>query len=239
MHACSAGQVASAQRLLEAGARVDIAVPKTGVTPLMLACMRNSADLVKLLLEHKAAVNAADADGRSVLVRSIANALRGKTSADLIGMLLDAGADTEARDTDSLTPLMMAAVAGNTSLLELLIRRKAAVGATDACGVPAIEQAAIYGHEKAVELLARFGAERVQLPSPICEPRKCPICAGLPNCASADNARNEELPPAHKRLLWKDRASPVCPYCRTRYSFSNEYEFGIPSIDVDTLERQK
>ena len=44
---------------------------------------------------------------------------------------------------------------------------------------------------------------------------------------------------AHKRLLWTDPHDPVCPYCGTRYQFSNEYEFGIPSIDVDTLERSK
>ena len=79
----------------------------------------------------------------------------------------------------------------------------------------------------------------MQLSSPICTPQKCPICAGLPKRVSVDKVRNEGLPPAHKRLLWEDQSSPVCPYCRTRYSFSNEYEFGIPSIDVDTLEREK
>ncbi|HTN26238.1 MAG TPA: ankyrin repeat domain-containing protein [Burkholderiales bacterium] len=239
MHACSAGRAASAQRLLEAGARVEVADPKTGVTPLMLACERNSPELVQLLLERKAAVNASDADGRSVLVRSVANALGGTTSLDVIRLLLDAGADSETRDTDSLTPLMMAAVAGNMGLLALLILKKAAIGATDACGVPAIEQAEIYGHREAVDLLLRFGGKHVQLSYPICKLQNCPICAGLPNRVSVDNVRDEELPPAHKRLRWTDRASPVCPYCHTRYSFSNEYEFGIPSIDIDTLERQK
>ena len=97
----------------------------------------------------------------------------------------------------------------------------------------------MYGHEKAVDLLARFGGERIDLPHPICEAPKCPICAGLPDRASADKVRDEEFPPAHKRLLWADRANPVCPYCDTRYAFSNEYEFGMPSIDVDTLERLK
>jgi ankyrin repeat protein len=239
MHACRGGHSAAARMLLDSGARVDVADPKTGLTPLMLACEKNSRELVQLLLERKAAVDAADAQGRSVLVRSVANALNGKASSEILGLLLDAGADIEARDSDSLTPLMMAAVAGNAGLLALLVGNGAAIDATDRCGVPAAEQAAIYGHAEAVAVLTGAGARRVPLPQPVCKPQDCPICAGLPGRASADKVRGEELPPAHKRLLWSGRPHPVCPYCGTRYAFSNEYEFGIPSIDVDTLERLK
>jgi len=239
MRACRGGHAAAARMLLDSGARVDVADRKTGLTPLMLACDKGSPELVKLLLERKAAIDAADARGRTVLVRSVANALNAKASNEILRLLLGAGANIEATDSDSLTPLMMAAVAGKASLLALLIDKGAAIDATDRCGVPAVEQAAIYGHTEAVAVLIGSGARRMPLPQPVCKPQDCPICAGLPERATADKVRGEEMPPAHKRLLWPAQAHPVCPYCATRYVLSNEYEFGIPSIDVDTLERLK
>ncbi len=62
MLACQVGDVAEAQKLIAQGAPVNTAGSNHGITPLLLASMR-SVELVKLLLDHGAQVNLADADG--------------------------------------------------------------------------------------------------------------------------------------------------------------------------------
>jgi ankyrin repeat protein len=57
MQACAQGAVAVARALLEAGANVNLMTTK-GLTALMLASSKNNVDLVELLLQHHADVNA-------------------------------------------------------------------------------------------------------------------------------------------------------------------------------------
>lgn len=70
---------------------------------------------------------------------------------------LDHGAPVNARDAAGQTPLMLAAVYGDTACLRLLLERGAEVNATNAAGATALMRAA-YDSEKAGLLVAR-GAE--------------------------------------------------------------------------------
>ena len=55
-------------RLLEQGARVDVAADESGITPLVMAALRRQLEVVKLLLDSGADVNAKDAAGNTALM---------------------------------------------------------------------------------------------------------------------------------------------------------------------------
>src|SRR5690348_4170205 len=59
--------------------------------------------------------------------------------------LLDAGADVDTVERDGYTILMVAAVEGRSSVVDLLIRRKANLNRKDIIGGSALSYAAFYG----------------------------------------------------------------------------------------------
>ncbi len=91
--AARAGQLACAERLLDAGAAVDARAPRSQMTALQVAADRGHPELVRRLLTRGAEVNACDRSGASALHRA---ACRG--SRELVDALLEAGADRERRD---------------------------------------------------------------------------------------------------------------------------------------------
>ncbi|HUX73097.1 MAG TPA: quinoprotein dehydrogenase-associated putative ABC transporter substrate-binding protein [Steroidobacteraceae bacterium] len=111
--------------LVAAGADVNTPVAKGGYTPLMLASVAGSPDLVTALLRHGAQVNAANAGGVTALMIAAA----GKDP-QLAQILLRAGADVNARSADGRTPLSIARQSGNTAVLDVLESARAGDGAT-------------------------------------------------------------------------------------------------------------
>jgi ankyrin repeat protein len=104
--------------LVNQGADVN-AKSKMGRTAIWLAAANDgSSGVVKFLLEH-----GAKPDGSEILAATAAN--DGAT----IRMLLDKGADVNARDPQGMTPLLNAAMNGNTRLAEMLLARGADVNA--------------------------------------------------------------------------------------------------------------
>jgi len=75
-----------------------------GYTPLHNACVRDHLDMVKLLLNAGADVNAKNIHGNTPLHP----ACRHKFSMDIVKLLVDAGADLKATNLDGETPLMYA-----------------------------------------------------------------------------------------------------------------------------------
>jgi regulator of sigma E protease len=99
------GRKLSAVRvLIDAGADVNAC---ENHSPLMVAAAAGDVEAVRLLLEHKANVNAPDSDGKTAL--HIA-AVMGR--AEVAGELLKAGAALNARDQLGRTPLLDAAESG-------------------------------------------------------------------------------------------------------------------------------
>jgi len=68
------------------------------------------------------------------------------------------GADVNARNKSSWTPLMLAALKGQTPIVCVLISAGADVAAVNDCGASALAYAALNGHSKTIQALLEAGA---------------------------------------------------------------------------------
>jgi ankyrin repeat protein len=120
--AVRANDLETAQLLLAAGARADVA-NRYGVTPISLAAANGSAVLVEALLKAGADANSSMPQGETVLMTA---ARAGKTGA--VQALLDRGADVNAKE-DGLgeTALMWAAAENRAEAAKILIAHGAPV----------------------------------------------------------------------------------------------------------------
>ena len=127
----------SAERAGDAGARVNAADPTTGMTPLLLAVSpAGSAEVVALLLEAGADPQQPDRGGRTPLHYAVAGgdreiaelllqAASALASADESGSASPSGSSAGfaavVRDAEGLTPLAVAARAGDPAMIDLLL----------------------------------------------------------------------------------------------------------------------
>jgi len=153
--ACAAGNEVVVRVLLERGAAPT---PARGVPALIAAC--SGADdlpgLVKLLVRHKAPLDATDRLGRTALH---AAALHGH--AEMADALLAAGAAIDARDANGVTATMEAARAGANRVLQRLVFRKPAIDLVDQGGRSALSIccASRKAGEETARLLLALGAD--------------------------------------------------------------------------------
>lgn len=131
-----------------------------GRTLLHLSIARGRADLVQLLLEFGADVEAPNRSGRSPLEAAAAS---GET---LIGeLLLARGASTERSQRSAFGPLHLAAEGGHTELLRLLLLKGDTVDAKTADGRTALQLAAAGRRRECAAVLIAAGA-RVEVTGP-------------------------------------------------------------------------
>jgi len=131
-HACKLGRFHMVQTLVEACPALLYTVRESdGRGPLHFANESTQAsEMVMLLLELGADVNARSRLGRTILHESI---LRG-TNDEHVAYLLAYGADIHARDVNGWTPLHYAAYLGQVKMVEDLLYYGADPQATDDCG---------------------------------------------------------------------------------------------------------
>jgi ankyrin repeat protein len=149
MLAARSGDVSGVAELLKHGAKVN-ATNDLGQTALMV-CHRN---VVKSLVDAGAAVDARASDG----IISGLTALMMTSDVEKARALLAVGADVNARATFGDTPLMVAALRGETDRVKILIEAGADVNA-DTGGSTALMRAAYQGGSETVRLLLNAGAD--------------------------------------------------------------------------------
>ncbi len=94
----------------------DINKPNTaGYTGLMVAAERGRADIVKLLLDHKADPNVAGRDGSTALMLAAEN-----NQPEILKLLINRGADPNRQDNNGWTAVLKAAYQGNPKCIEVL-----------------------------------------------------------------------------------------------------------------------
>ena len=120
--ACSAGYYELAQVLLAMRANVEDRGVKGDCTPLMEAASAGNADIVRLLLEHGADVNAQSSSGNTPLMYACAGGHE-----DVVTLLLESNANVEDHNENGHTPLMEAASAGHVGVAKILLGHGAGI----------------------------------------------------------------------------------------------------------------
>jgi ankyrin repeat protein len=140
---------------LQAEAQADAKAQeeRLGERPLHLAAEKGHNDVVKLLLEHKAEVDAKTESGETPLYLAAE-----KGHKDVAELLLSHGADVNAKDKNfGRTPLHEAAVFGHKDVVELLLAHGADINAKNKNGETPLRFASGMGYEDVEELLRQHG----------------------------------------------------------------------------------
>lgn len=147
MYLAIVGQTKKAQSLIKRGAHVN----RLGWTPLQYAASKGRLDMVKLLIADKAIINAPSPDGTSALMMA---AYAG--SEPVVQVLLDAGADVAMQNLKGQNAADWARLGKHDALakkIQVLIdnklRKRAAMQARDAAGMPAVAEPVDVGPDAA------------------------------------------------------------------------------------------
>jgi ankyrin repeat protein len=150
-------QPAIARVLLAAGANPNpqpSTVAPAGF-PLARAAGVGSLELVEILLDAGAQVNAKDKDGRTAIFK----AAYYSSNLNILAKLINAGADIHAVGNNGMTCLIEAAGAGRAENVRLLLNKGAKVNARSNLNETALIHAAAGGHLEVVRLLLSAGAD--------------------------------------------------------------------------------
>lgn len=143
------GKIDSVREGIKAGNNINAFDPERRLTPLHMAAYNGHVEVIKLLLEHGATLDARDFEGKTPLL----HASTGPYS-EALKVLIEAGADVNAAEaTEAFTPLMMAAGLGQTEVVKILLAHKANRDLLDNDGDSALKHAQNSGHVDIVELL--------------------------------------------------------------------------------------
>jgi ankyrin repeat protein len=144
--AAALGDRETAERLLDGDGGLANAAAEDGFAPLGLASFFNHESVVRLLLERNARVDAASSNDMRVMPLHSAAAAR---SVPIARLLLERGAPVNARQGTSglgFTPLMEAALNGQTEMVDLLLEHGADRTMRDEKGQTAGDHAGQNGH---------------------------------------------------------------------------------------------
>ncbi len=121
---------------------------------LSYAAKKGAIEIVQLLLDTDADVNAISDDGDTALMRASK-----KGNREIVELLLNSGADINAISDNGNTALIMAAKSGQREIVEVLLNNGASNGSTNKVGSTALIVAAMNGHKEAIKLLLDNNAD--------------------------------------------------------------------------------
>ena len=123
-------------------------------TPLSVAAQSGDTELVQLLMEKGAKINADSGYGCTALYNAAAMG-----HLDVAKMLMDGGARPDNGGEWGITPVHMAALNGHVEVLKLLLERGASVNPSlPGNGMTPLHGAAMMGYKDVVKLLLESGA---------------------------------------------------------------------------------
>lgn len=158
------GQVDVVRELLCRGVDVDdriiysdtakIIIDQADWTALMWAANEGHDEVVRVLLDHGAAIEAKEREGKTSLILAATNA-----QLDVVRELSDRGVDVNVQGKDGWTALFWAAANGHLEVVRELHDRGADVNIKDNDGDTALINAANNGHIDVVHELLNYGAD--------------------------------------------------------------------------------
>jgi ankyrin repeat protein len=152
--ACIYASRAIVERLLDAGVDPNTALPE-GETSLMTAARTGGLEVVKLLLERGADVNAREQwKGQTALMWAAAQKHGGVAE-----ILIAHGADVTARSRAGFTPLLFALRAGDAASVSALLAAGASANDVAPDGTSALVLAILNAHYELAAMLLDYGAD--------------------------------------------------------------------------------
>jgi ankyrin repeat protein len=149
------GDLSTLKARLAEGVNTEVR-ERQGRTALMLAAENGHAEIVRILVEHGADLNA---KSRDLQLTSLMYAVV-KGHPDIVENVTEYGADVNARDGAGRTALMLAVQYKNRDLVHLLLNKGARPDIADAEGRTALVIARYHGYEDIAELLRLAGPSR-------------------------------------------------------------------------------
>lgn len=135
-HAAYSGDIEKVRNILERQPTAVDATDNLGWKPIHYAARTGHLDIVKLLLDFKAEVDAKvearTPDGPAGWTPLHLAAERGRVS--VVKLLIERGANIEAKDVLNRTPLFLAAIEGQLEVVKLLVESKAEINVRDKYG---------------------------------------------------------------------------------------------------------
>ncbi|XP_076315719.1 ankyrin repeat and KH domain-containing protein 1-like [Tachypleus tridentatus] len=152
--ACLSGYYELVQLLLMQTSVEDRGLKDT--TPLMEAASAGHVDIVKLLIDHSADVNAQTNQGNTPLMYACAGGHE-----EVVKVLLESGASVEDHNENGHTPLMEAASAGHVGVSKILVEHGASINThSNEFKESALTLACYKGHLEMVRFLLEAGADQ-------------------------------------------------------------------------------
>ncbi len=140
------GTAAQALEAVKKQPDVFDSVNKDEFTPLILACYRGNTEVAKLILEHKANVNANSPMGTALMAATV------KGDVSMVELLLKYHPDVNLSDAQGITALMYAAMFKNAAIVSLLLQNGAKSDLKDHQGKTAFEYAIATKQENIINL---------------------------------------------------------------------------------------
>lgn len=137
--------------LIMSGANVNYAASDNRVTPLILASQNGNTDIVRILLNHNANVNATKKTGTTALMWAAIN-----NHGEVLDLLLDYGAKVDQADIDGNTALIFAAHKGHTEIVKNLLFRGSNPDHKGFKGKTAVQVASDANHIETIEAISTF-----------------------------------------------------------------------------------
>ncbi|KAH0557197.1 hypothetical protein GP486_005013 [Trichoglossum hirsutum] len=143
-----------ARKLLKSGASPDTAVTLNGMTPLHFAARHGHAEVVKVLLEHRASLTASDTFDDVPLHTASAY-----SHATVAKLLLDAGAEVNVVDSRGISAMYFTCMAGSYKVTKILAEAGFDMGGDSQSNWPILTAAAMEGLVKTTRTLLEISVD--------------------------------------------------------------------------------
>jgi hypothetical protein len=153
LQAIHADDAAVVRELLASGADVNVLDKVYDSTALAEAVARGNKEMVEILLQARAKVDAKNTRGQTAILY-----LGQASTGEIVRMLVVAGAKISDRDENGNTPLLIASTLNNTELVRAVIEAGANVNDRNEANQTALMLAAREGHAENVRALLEAGA---------------------------------------------------------------------------------
>ena len=148
------GHSETIRSLVAAHASLEVAIPATGYSAMLLACSRQDAVTANLLLALGVDIDWRSSRGETALMLAAMS-----ESGELLGQLLDHGADPEVRDERGRTAVWYAIISGRHRNLSMLLDRDANSEARDDSNQHPLIEAVRTGDAGVVQILLHHGIQ--------------------------------------------------------------------------------